>query len=143
MRRALAMCFDWDAFIKGYYKGLAERVTGEQFLRGPAYDPTLAPLPFDVAQARALLAEAGWHDSDADGRVDQGGAPQAVKARTNKSGVGSAFALVNAARARSMPVCARLISGLSRNNCASSTTPVLSWQLMIARVILAIPHYSQ
>lgn len=79
VRRALAMCFDWDAFIKGYYKGLAERVTGEQFLRGPAYDPTLAPLPFDVAQARALLAEAGWHDSDADGRVDQGGAPLSIE----------------------------------------------------------------
>lgn len=79
VRRALAMCFDWDAFIQGYYKGLAERVTGEQFLRGPAYDPTIVPLPFDLTQARVLLAEAGWHDSDSDGRVDQGGAPLSIE----------------------------------------------------------------
>ncbi len=73
VRTALGMCFDWDGFIASYYKGLAQRVTGEQFLEGPAYDKTLAPLPFDLERARALLAQAGWYDRDQDGFADQGG----------------------------------------------------------------------
>ncbi|HUR29311.1 MAG TPA: ABC transporter substrate-binding protein [Planctomycetota bacterium] len=79
VRTALGMCFDWDGFIAGYYKGLAERVTGEQFLHGPAYDATLAPLPFDLERARALLTEAGWYDRDGDGRVDLAGTPLSLE----------------------------------------------------------------
>jgi len=73
VRTALALCFDWPAFIQSYYKGLAERVTGEQFLRGPAYDPTLQPLPYDPDRARSLLADADWYDRDQDGVVDREG----------------------------------------------------------------------
>jgi peptide/nickel transport system substrate-binding protein len=79
VRTALALCFDWDAYIKGYYRGLAERVTGEQFLRGPAYDATLQPLPFDLDRARALLAEAGWFDRDQDGIVERAGKPLRIE----------------------------------------------------------------
>lgn len=79
VRTALGMCFDWDGFIKSYYRGLAERVTGEQFLHGPAYDPSLAPLSFDLERARSLLAEAGWYDRDKDGIVDHGGTPLSIE----------------------------------------------------------------
>jgi peptide/nickel transport system substrate-binding protein len=79
VRTALGLCFDWDGFIQSYYKGLAERVTGEQFLRGPAYDPTLEPLGFDLTRARALLGEAGWYDRDQDGVVDRDGTPLEVE----------------------------------------------------------------
>ena len=79
VRTALGMCFDWDGFIASYYKGLAERVTGEQFLEGPAYDKTLAPLPFDLDKARTLLAEAGWYDRDKDGVVDRDGLPLSIE----------------------------------------------------------------
>lgn len=79
VRTALGMCFDWDGLIAGYYKGLARRVTGEQFVDGPVYDASITPLPFDPEGARKLLAEAGWYDRDQDGRVDKDGAPLAIE----------------------------------------------------------------
>ncbi|MEO6709557.1 MAG: ABC transporter substrate-binding protein [Planctomycetota bacterium] len=79
VRTALGMCFDWDAFIASYYKGLARRVTGEQFLEGPAYDKTLAPLPFDLERARSMLVEAGWYDRDGDGIADRAGEPLSIR----------------------------------------------------------------
>jgi peptide/nickel transport system substrate-binding protein len=73
VRKALAMCFDWDEFIRGYFKGLAMRVTGEQFYESPYYDRTIEPVPFDLEGARSLLAEAGWYDRDGDGQIDREG----------------------------------------------------------------------
>jgi peptide/nickel transport system substrate-binding protein len=37
-----------------------------------------APTPYDPAAARALLARAGWADSDGDGILDKGGRPLAL-----------------------------------------------------------------
>jgi ABC-type transport system substrate-binding protein len=79
VRRALGMCFDWDELIRGYYHGLAFRVTGEQWYPSPTYDRTLAPLPFDLDAARALLLEAGWYDRDGDGLVDRDGVPLRIE----------------------------------------------------------------
>lgn len=39
----------------------------------------LACAPHDPAKAKALLAQAGWRDSDGDGVLDKGGSPLAVK----------------------------------------------------------------
>jgi peptide/nickel transport system substrate-binding protein len=79
VRRALGMCFDWDAFVNGYYRGLAFRVTGEQWIANPAYDRSLEPLEYDLDAARRLLQEAGWYDRDGDGRVDRDGEPLHVE----------------------------------------------------------------
>ncbi|MDB4949710.1 MAG: Peptide/nickel transport system substrate-binding protein [Gemmatimonadetes bacterium] len=38
-------------------------------------NPGLQPLPFDPAAAKALLAQAGWTDSNGDGVLDKGGQP--------------------------------------------------------------------
>lgn len=73
VRTALGMCFDFKAFIDGFYRGLAFRATGEQMPFGPAYDRALAPLPFDPRQAADLFAEAGWIDRDGDGVLDRDG----------------------------------------------------------------------
>lgn len=75
VRKALAMAFDWDGFVRTFYRGLAERVTAEWWDGGLDYDRSIAPLPYDPAAAARLLAEAGWLDRDGDGRLDQDGAP--------------------------------------------------------------------
>jgi len=75
VRRALGLCFDWSEFIDGFYKGLAFRVTGDQYAASPTCDKSLAPLPYDPDEAQRLLAENGWYDRDGDGWVDKDGAP--------------------------------------------------------------------
>ena len=73
VRRALAMCFDWDELIRTFYKGLAARVTSEIFDGSPNYDRGIQPVPFDPKGAAKLLAEAGWIDRDGDGVLDRDG----------------------------------------------------------------------
>ena len=75
VRLALSMAFDWDAFIAGFYRGLARRVTSEVYPGSPYYDTSIQPVPHDPRRARELLAEDGWYDRDGDGWVDRDGAP--------------------------------------------------------------------
>jgi peptide/nickel transport system substrate-binding protein len=75
VRTALGMSFDWDAFIRSFFKGLGTRVTSEWYVGSPDYDASIEPLPFDLGRARSLLARAGWYDRDGDGRIDKDGEP--------------------------------------------------------------------
>ncbi|MFZ5445631.1 MAG: ABC transporter substrate-binding protein [Myxococcota bacterium] len=72
VRRALAMLYPAEQIEKVVDLGLEPRTTCPYF--GESCDPTVRPLPFDVAGAKRLLAEAGWGDSDGDGVLDRGGA---------------------------------------------------------------------
>ncbi|MCA2980169.1 MAG: hypothetical protein INH41_16955 [Myxococcaceae bacterium] len=73
VRRALAMLYPGELISRAVELGL-ERRTSCPFLLGSAScDPAIAPLPFDVEGARALLDEAGWRDEDGDGVREQGG----------------------------------------------------------------------
>ncbi len=83
VRRALAMAFDFEAFKKSCYRGLASQVTGHGVPESEAYDRTLAPLPFDLGGARKLLAEAGWSDHDGDGFLDKDGTPLSIELLSN------------------------------------------------------------
>lgn len=74
VRLALAHASNWEAIRTGLYRGLAERVTGEQPAFAPHYDRALAPIAFDRTRAERLLTQAGWIDRDGDGRVDKDGA---------------------------------------------------------------------
>ncbi|MFN0008992.1 MAG: ABC transporter substrate-binding protein [Planctomycetota bacterium] len=75
VRRAIAMTFDFDAFKKSFYKGLAVQVTGSASVYSPGYDRELAPLPLDRQRAAELLDEAGWTDRDGDQVRDRDGVP--------------------------------------------------------------------
>jgi peptide/nickel transport system substrate-binding protein len=53
----------------------AEIPTGPFYINGPQSDPNIKPWPYDPENAKKLLDEAGWIDSDGDGIRDKGGVP--------------------------------------------------------------------
>lgn len=73
VRRALTMLSDRGAIVGGLYRGSARVLSGPWAPDSPAYDPDLAPLPFDPPAAKALLAGAGWRDSNGNGTLDREG----------------------------------------------------------------------
>lgn len=72
-RRAMAMLLDRGRLVRDLFFGTARILSGPWAADSPAYDPSVAPYPFDPAAARALLAQAGWKDSDGDGVLERGG----------------------------------------------------------------------
>ncbi len=75
VRRALTMLIDRERIRRDIYKGLAEPAVCPFFPLSRYVPADLKPLPYDVAAARRLLAEAGWRDSDGDGILDKDGKP--------------------------------------------------------------------
>ena len=71
VRRAMTLAFDRQRIIDHVYAGLATIGTGPFAPDSPNNDPEIKPLPFDLAAAKKLLAEAGWTDTDGDGLVDK------------------------------------------------------------------------
>ncbi|MDT8435632.1 MAG: ABC transporter substrate-binding protein [Gemmatimonadota bacterium] len=73
VRRALTLAIDREG-IREVVRGPYGRVLAGPVGRWhPAFDSTLAPLPFAPDSARTLLAAAGWTDSDGDGIRDRDG----------------------------------------------------------------------
>ncbi len=75
VRRALALLYPRDSVAKNVDLGLEQPTTCPYWLRGPYCDPAVKPLAYSPAEARALLAEAGWADHDGDGVLDKDGIP--------------------------------------------------------------------
>ena len=79
VRRAIALCMDRDTFARVQLLGNG----------APAASPFPPYLPFggnkvkspgyNIEQAKALLAEADWADSDGDGYVDKNGTPLTLR----------------------------------------------------------------
>jgi peptide/nickel transport system substrate-binding protein len=70
-RRAIAHIFDVDAIVKNLAGGFGTP-SGSPFVsQRPYYDANLKPIPLNIEQAKALLVEAGWKDSNGDGTVDK------------------------------------------------------------------------
>ena len=73
LRQAFSHLINRDKIIKDVYFGLAESTSGPFFAGSPSYDKSIAPYPFSVEKAKALLKQAGWADSDGDGILDKDG----------------------------------------------------------------------
>ncbi len=67
VRRAMSLITDVDRLIDEVFLGYAERAVSPFSPRSPQHDPANEPMAFDLEQARALLAEAGYTDRNGDG----------------------------------------------------------------------------
>ena len=84
VRRAIDTAIDKQAIIDGVLYGLGSIATGPYPKESWAYDPSVAPSRCDAKAAKALLAEAGWMDSDGDGWLDRNGQPFRFTLLTNQ-----------------------------------------------------------
>jgi peptide/nickel transport system substrate-binding protein len=71
VRRALTMAIDRQRLIRTLLNGLGIETTGTFYRYSPAYDPSIAPLPYSPFLARRTLEEEGWSDTDGDGIIDK------------------------------------------------------------------------
>jgi peptide/nickel transport system substrate-binding protein len=84
VRRAFAHAINKPEIIDGVLLGLGTEATGPLKPGSWAYNPSVRRYPHDLARARALLAEAGWTDTDGDGLVDRDGRPFRFELLTNQ-----------------------------------------------------------
>jgi len=75
VRQALNYAVDKDLIIEKVFKGMAKPLPGVLSPLNNFVHPNLKPYPYDKDKALALLAEAGWKDSDGDGILDKDGKP--------------------------------------------------------------------
>ncbi len=71
VRRAIALIFDTESIIKNLMEGLADPTVGPISPEKAYYNTNLKLLKLDLEQAKKLLEEAGWKDSDKDGILDK------------------------------------------------------------------------
>lgn len=71
VRQALACAFPKERIIKEVWFNLGRPQIGPIHLDNPYFNKDLKDFAFDPARAKALLAEAGWKDSDGDGWLDK------------------------------------------------------------------------
>ena len=71
VRQALTMLTDRERILRDVYHGFGRLCHGPFIASSPYADPGVKPLAFDPQAARALLAAAGWKDSDGDGILDR------------------------------------------------------------------------
>lgn len=82
VRKALGTAINVQEIIDYVLYGQAERTTGPYPKQTEFYDPTVAPLPYDLEEALRLLADAGWK-RNAEGWLEKDGRPLAFTLITN------------------------------------------------------------
>ncbi len=84
VRRALTMAIDRNGLIEATLQGYGKPCTGPvPPIVSWAYNDSIPPIPFNVAGAKNLLANAGWKDHDGDGWLDKDGRDFKFVLRTN------------------------------------------------------------
>jgi len=71
IRQAMTYFTNRSLIVKSVLFGLGAVVDSHIYLFRPEYDKSLVGYPFDPQKAIALLAEAGWKDTDGDGVLDK------------------------------------------------------------------------
>lgn len=84
VRQALTMALNREQMIQALMFGFA-KPGGSVLPPISPLAPEQAPVPFNLAQAKQLLAQAGWADSNRDGILDKGGQPFRFTLITNSS----------------------------------------------------------
>jgi peptide/nickel transport system substrate-binding protein len=84
VRQAFAHAINRREIIDGVILGLGREATGPYKPGTWAYNPRVKTYPYDLARARALLAEAGWKERNADGLLVKDGRPFTFELMTNQ-----------------------------------------------------------
>jgi peptide/nickel transport system substrate-binding protein len=84
VRQAFAYAINKQDLIDGVVLGLGQEATGPYRPGTWAYNPNVRRYAYDPAQAKALLAAAGWKDTDGDGLLDKDGRPFTFEILTNQ-----------------------------------------------------------
>jgi len=74
-RRAMTHMIDRESILEHVLKGHGKIVTGPFYIYGKQNDPNVKPWPYDPEQAKRLLDQAGWVDTDGDGIRDKNSVP--------------------------------------------------------------------
>ncbi len=75
VRRAMMLALDRERFLETMLHGLGMVATTTWHPELSWTDPDLEPIPYDPEEARLMLKEAGWEDTDGDGIVDRDSVP--------------------------------------------------------------------
>jgi peptide/nickel transport system substrate-binding protein len=73
VRQAINYAVDKEEIIRGILLGLGRVATGPFIPESWAYNKDVKAVGYDPRKAKALLKEAGWHDSDGDGFLEKDG----------------------------------------------------------------------
>lgn len=84
VREALDYAIDREEIVKGVLYGLGVPANGPYKPGTWQYNENVKPRPYDPEKAKALLAEAGWADTDGDGLLDKDGRPFSFAIITNQ-----------------------------------------------------------
>lgn len=71
VRRAFAHLINRDVIIESLYQGLATKTNSPVNPKKSYYNKDLADIEFSPEKAKALLAEAGWKDTNGNGIIDK------------------------------------------------------------------------
>lgn len=122
VRRAISCAVNKEEMIKVIFFGLGTVTTGPFMIDSWAYNKNVTPAPYDPEKAKALLAKAGWRDTDGDGVIDKDGRPFEFTILVNQG---------NIERSR----CAEMIQGYLKAVGIRAKIRVLEWNALINEFI--------
>jgi peptide/nickel transport system substrate-binding protein len=85
VRRAMTLAIDRAGYLEKVAPGFGRPAVTSIHPDHWCFDDSLIPLPYDPRAAAALLAEAGFRDTDGDGVIERGGVPFSFRLTISQS----------------------------------------------------------